>query len=150
MSRHGHSGRRGPSQRQLRVGELIRRTLANILARGELHDPELDAIPITVGEVVCTADLRIATVHVMPLMGTVPVADVIAMLARHAGTLRHLLARDVVLRYTPELRFRADDTYDRLDTTRRIFADPRVQQDVAAGGGADGAVTEAEEDADEE
>jgi len=120
----------GSSQRQRRVGELIRRVLADILSQGRVHDPELDAMPITVGEVVCTADLRLATVYVMPLMGSASIAEALRLLARHQGELRHLIGREVALKYAPELRFRADETYDRLDRTRRLFSDPSVRRDL--------------------
>ncbi|MEO0915122.1 MAG: ribosome-binding factor A, partial [Pseudomonadota bacterium] len=69
MSRRDHMPSRGPSQRQLRVGELIRRTLSDVLMRGDLHDPELEGVSITVGEVQPSPDLRQARVHVMPLGG---------------------------------------------------------------------------------
>lgn len=120
----------GPSQRQLRVGELIRRTLADVLNRAEIHDPDLNRMSITVGEVSCSPDLKVATVYVMPLMGSVPVEDAIAALARNKAELRHRVAQDMTLKYAPDLRFRADETFDRLDETRRMFADPSVQRDL--------------------
>ena len=120
----------GPSQRQLRVGELIRRTLADLLNRAEIHDPDLNRMSITVGEVSCSPDLKVATVYVMPLMGSVPVADAIAALARNKFELRHRLAKELTLRYAPDLRFRPDETFDRLDETRRMFSDPVVQRDL--------------------
>lgn len=123
---------RGPSQRQLRVGELIRRTLSDVLNRAEIHDPELNAMSITVGEVSCSTDLRVATVYVMPLMGMANVEDAIKLLAKHKGELRHRVSRELTLKYSPELRFRPDETYDRLDETRRLFADPSVQRDLEA------------------
>ncbi len=122
----------GPSQRQLRVGELIRRTLSDVLNRAEIHDPELNAMSITVGEVSLSNDLKVATVYVMPLMGSVPVADAIAALARHRGELRHRVSQELTLKYAPDLRFRADETFDRLDETRRLFDNPAVQRDLAA------------------
>lgn len=121
----------GPSQRQLRVGELIRRTLSDVLNRAEIHDPALNAMSITVGEVACSPDLKIATVYVMPLMGTVPVEDAIAALARNKAELRHRVAAAMTLKYAPDLRFRADETFDRLDDTRRMFADPSVARDLS-------------------
>lgn len=131
MSSRRQSRGSGPSQRQLRVGELIRRTLADVLNRGEIHDPELNAVPITVGEVSCSPDLRIATVYVMPLMGSIPVEHAIALLARHKGELRHRIAAEMTLKYAPDLRFRPDETFDRLDETRRMFSDEVVQRDIA-------------------
>lgn len=125
-----HTGE-GPTQRQLRVGELIRRTLSDILNRGDIHDPELNRMSITVGEVRCSPDLKVATAYVMPLMGSVPVADAIAALARNKAELRHRIGAGMTLKYTPDLRFRPDETFDRLDETRRLFADPSVQRDLA-------------------
>ncbi len=131
----------GPSQRQLRVGELIRRTLSDVLNRGEIHDPELNAMSITVGEVSCSPDLKVATVYVMPLMGSVPVEAAIAALARNKGELRHRISSEVTLKYAPDLRFRPDETFDRLDETRRMFDDPKVRRDVDAPGDDAGADT---------
>jgi ribosome-binding factor A len=126
-----HTGN-GPSQRQLRVGELIRRTLSDVLNRAEIHDPDLNRMSITVGEVSCSPDLKVATVYVMPLMGSVAVEDAIAALARNKHELRHRLSQEMTLKYAPDLRFRPDETFDRLDETRRLFSDPTVQRDLAA------------------
>ncbi|MDZ7905239.1 MAG: 30S ribosome-binding factor RbfA [Cypionkella sp.] len=123
---------KGPSQRMLRVGEMIRRTLSDILLRGEVHDPALNDMSITVGEVAVSPDLRVATVYVMPMSGTATPAEAIAAMARHKGILRKMVADEMTLRYAPELRFRADETFDRLDEARRLFADPVVQRDIAA------------------
>lgn len=130
-SKHLHKGA-GPSQRQLRVGELIRRTLSDVLNRGDIHDPELNAMSITVGEVSCSPDLKVATVYVMPLMGSIPVEAAIAALARNRTELRRRVSQEMTLKYAPDLRFRADETFDRLDETRRLFSDPTVQRDLAA------------------
>lgn len=133
MAQKRFSSGKGPSQRQLRVGELIRRTLSDILNKAEIHDPALNDMSITVGEVRVSADLKIATVFVMPLMGTVNVTEAIATLKRNKFELRHRVAQEMTLRYAPDLRFLADDTFDRMDETRRLFADERVQRDIAAG-----------------
>lgn len=122
----------GPSQRQLRVGELIRRTLADVLNRADIHDPDLNRMSITVGEVSCSRDLKIATVHVMPLMGSVPVEDAIAALSRNKYELRRRISAELTLKYAPDLRFRPDVVFDRLDESRRMFADPAVQRDITA------------------
>ncbi len=132
MSNKRFSSGSGPSQRQLRVGELIRRTLSDVLNRADIHDPELNAMPITVGEVSCSPDLKVCTVYVMPLMGTAKVEDAIKALARNKGELRRRVGMELTLKYAPDLRFRPDETFDRLDETRRLFADPTVQRDLAA------------------
>lgn len=121
----------GPSQRQLRVGELIRRTLSDVLNRAEVHDPDLNRLSITVGEVRCSPDLKVATVFVMPLGGGDVQAAIVA-LSRNKPELRHRIAKDMTLKYAPDLRFLPDDTFDRLDETRRMFADEKVQRDIAA------------------
>lgn len=122
----------GPGQRQLRVGELIRRTLSDILNRADIHDPALNAMSITVGEVSLAPDLKIATVYVMPLMGGATVEEAIAALARNKAELRRRLSSELTLKYAPDLRFQADETYARLDETRRLFSDDVVQRDIAA------------------
>lgn len=132
MSNKRFSSGNGPSQRQLRVGELIRRTLSDVLNRAEIHDPDLNRMSITVGEVSCSPDLKVATVYVMPLMGSVSVEDAIAALARNKHELRRRLGAEMTLKYAPDLRFRPDETFDRLDETRRLFSDEKVQRDLAA------------------
>lgn len=122
----------GPSQRQLRVGELIRRTLSDVLARGDVHDPDLNRMSITVGEVRTSPDLKVATAFVMPLGGAEAEAA-LAALRRNRGELRHLVARGLTLKFAPELRFALDETFDRMDETRRIFADERVRRDLEGG-----------------
>ena len=138
MSQKRFSPAAGPSQRQLRVGELIRRTLSDVLNRAEIHDPVLNAMPITVGEVSCSPDLKVCTVYVMPLMGSGPVDEAIKALARNKGELRRRIGAELTLKYAPDLRFRPDETFDRLDETRRLFADPSVQRDLAADEDRDG------------
>lgn len=136
MARHPNEPR-GPSQRQLRVGELIRRKLSEILLRGEVHDEELNALMITVSEVTVSADLKIATAWVLPLGGDKK-EEAIAALKRCKGPLRHLVGKDMTLRHSPDLRFRIDETFDRMDATRALFADATVARDVAAKDDADG------------
>ncbi|MGQ0566760.1 MAG: 30S ribosome-binding factor RbfA [Gemmobacter sp.] len=136
MSKPRHQSSQGPSQRQLRVGELIRRTLSDVLNRAEVHDPVLNTMSITVGEVRVSPDLKVATVHVMPLGGG-DVEAAIAALARNKYELRRRVAGAMTLKYAPDLRFRPDETFDALDATRRMFADPVVQRDLAAGEGDD-------------
>ncbi|GIT90954.1 ribosome-binding factor A [Jannaschia pagri] len=131
MARSQSDGGRGPSQRQLRVGELIRRTLSDVLIRGEIHDPDLQAMSITVGEVTVTRDLKIATCWVLPLGGKGK-DDTIAALTRNKGALRRAVTKDMALKVAPDLRFRIDETFDRMDATRALFADERVRRDVEA------------------
>lgn len=136
MTRDRFPQGRGPSQRQLRVGELIRRRLADVLARGDLHDEALARMSVTVGEVRTSPDLKVATVYVMPL-GGVGVEAALAALERHRGDLRRMVGRALAMKFTPELRFRADETFDRMDATRRMLADARVRRDVEGDDGED-------------
>jgi len=119
----------GPSQRQLRVGELIRRTLSEVLMRGDIHDPELNALSITVGEVRTSPDLKIATAFVMPLGGEGR-DESIQLLARNKPELRRIIGRKSGLKFAPDLRFRLDETFDQMDETRRILSDETVRRDV--------------------
>lgn len=123
-----HTGR-GPSQRQLRVGELIRRTLSEVLLRGELHDPDVARMSITVSEVRVSPDLRIATAYVLPLGGDNK-DEAIKGLARNKGELRRAISKATKLQFTPELRFMIDETFDRMDETRRLLSDEKVQRDI--------------------
>ena len=127
-----HSSPQGPRQRQLRVGEMIRRILSELLMQGEIHDPVLNSMSISIGEVVMSPDLKVATIYVTPLMGGASVAETIAALARNAWELRKRVSSELTLRYSPELRFRPDETFDRMDAARKLFADPVVQRDIAA------------------
>lgn len=131
MAQKRFSNDRGPSQRQLRVGELIRRTLSDVLLRADVHDPELNRHSITVGEVRTSPDLKMATAYVLPL-GGIGAEDALVALRRNAPELRHLVAKEMTLKYAPQLRFELDGTFDRLDDTRRIFSDERVRRDVEA------------------
>ncbi|MBT4566736.1 MAG: 30S ribosome-binding factor RbfA [Marinovum sp.] len=119
----------GPSQRQLRVGELIRRTLSEVLARGDIHDPELNRISVTVGEVSASPDLKVATAYVCPLGGQGG-DNLIALLAKNKWEIRRAISKELTLKYTPDLRFRLDETFDRMDETRRLFSQDAVRQDL--------------------
>ncbi|MCE0506053.1 MULTISPECIES: 30S ribosome-binding factor RbfA [unclassified Roseivivax] len=119
----------GPSQRQLRVGELVRRALSDVLMRGDLHDPDLAGMSITVGEVRVSPDLKVATAYVVPLGGRGQ-DTLVKLLARNAGELRKLVAKNVKLKFAPELRFRLDETFDKLDETRRLFNQDDVRRDL--------------------
>ena len=119
----------GPSQRQLRVGELIRRTLSDVLMREEIHDPDLNRISITVGEVTASPDLKIATAYVSSLGGEKN-GDIIKLLSQNRSDLRRVISKQMTLKYAPDLRFRLDETFDRMDDTRRLFADEKVKRDL--------------------
>ena len=113
----------------LRVGEMIRRTLSDVLARGDVHDPDLNRMSITVGEVRTSPDLKIATAYVLPLGGEGR-EDVIEFLARNKGELRRIIGKKLALKFAPDLRFRIDETFDQLDETRRLFEQDDVRRDI--------------------
>ena len=129
MAKNKFQEGKGPSQRQLRVGELIRRTLSDVLARGSIHDPELEQMSITVGEVRTSPDLRIATVFLLPL-GGIGKEDVLKILARNQGELRRAVGKQLSLKYAPEFRFRLDETFDRMDNSRRLFTEESIRRDL--------------------
>ena len=119
------------SQRQLRVGELVRHALAELLARGEVHDPVIEGHLITVPEVKMTADLRLATIYVMPLGGRDAEA-VVAALERNKRYLRGEIARHVNLKFAPEIRFRIDERFDEAERIEKLLRTPAVRRDLDA------------------
>jgi len=119
----------GPSQRQLRVGELIRRTLAEVLSQGEVHDPDLNRMVITVSEVRVSPDLRVATVYVLPLGGQGQ-QEALDALRRNRGEIRRIVTKKVAMRWSAELRFVIDDTFDRIDETARLLDQDAVKRDL--------------------
>src|SRR6202035_4169284 len=128
MTRHHqreHSA--GGSQRQLRVGELIRHELADMLSRGEIHDPVIEHHLITVPEVRMSPDLRLATVYVMPLGGR-DEADVLGALDRNKRYVRGEIARRVNLKFAPEIRFRVDERFDEAERIEKIIGTPAVER----------------------
>ena len=115
----------------LRVGEVIRRGLSEVLSRGEIHDADLNRMMITVGEVRVSADLRIATCYVLPLGGDGK-DDLLKMLSKNKHELRMVLTQKLKLKHSPELRFQLDHTYDQMEATRAMLAQEDVARDIAA------------------
>jgi ribosome-binding factor A len=120
---------KGPTQRQLRVGELIRHAMAEMLTRGDVHDPVLEGHLITVPEVRMSADLRLATVYVMPLGGR-DESEVVAALERHKRYLRGEIAHRVNLKFAPDIRFRIDERFDEADRIDKLLRSPDVARDL--------------------
>jgi ribosome-binding factor A len=130
MARHQHRNRpAAASQRQLRVGELVRHTLADMLTRGEVHDPVIESHLITVPEVSMTADLRLATIYVVPLGGR-DEQPVLAALERNKKYLRGEIARRVNLKFAPDIRFRLDERFDEAERIDKLLRTPEVQRDL--------------------
>src|SRR6188472_1886238 len=119
----------GQSQRQLRVGELVRHAVAELLARGEVHDPVIEGHLITVPEVRMSPDLRLATVYVMPLGGK-DEEEVVAALERNKKFLRGEIAHRVNLKFAPEIRFRVDERFDEAERIEKILRTPEVRRDL--------------------
>ena len=131
--RHKHHRDResqaGPSQRQLRVGELVRHTLADLFSRGAVHDPVIEGRLITVPEVRMTADLRLATIYVMPLGGR-DTKEVLDALERNKRYLRGEIARKVNLKFAPDIRFHIDERFDEAERIEKLLRTPAVQRDL--------------------
>lgn len=119
----------GASQRQLRVGELVRHAVSDLLAQGHVHDPALEGHIITVPEVRMSPDLKLATVYVMPLGGR-GIDDVIAALDRNKKFLRGEVAHRVNLKFAPDLRFRVDERFDEAERIEKLLRTPAVQKDL--------------------
>ena len=132
MSRHARQDRgtpQGPSQRQLRAGELVRHALVAILREEEINDPALVGVSVTVTEVRMSPDLRHATVFIEPLGGG-HANEVVDGLNRHAKFLRGRLGRSIELKFTPDLKFLHDESFNEAARMNRLFEDPRVQKDL--------------------
>ncbi len=119
----------GPSQRQLRAGELVRHALVEIFREHEINDPALKGVSVTVTEARVNPDLRHANVFVEPLGGENG-AEVVKALNRHSKFIRGHLGRMIDMRFTPDLHFRHDDTFIEAERIARLFDDPKVRQDL--------------------
>jgi ribosome-binding factor A len=123
--------RRGPSQRQLRVGEMLRHALAEILAREEIRDPDLEGVSVTITQVKPSGDMRHATVYCEPLGGKNAKA-IVAALNRHKGFLRGEMGHLIAIKFTPELRFVEDESFAEAEKIETILKSPRVQRDLSS------------------
>jgi ribosome-binding factor A len=129
MRKHASAHERGPSQRQLRVGELLRHSLSEILTRGDVRDPDLEGVSVTVTQVKPSGDMRHATVFVEPLGGKNAKAIVDA-LNRHKGFLRGLMGKTITTKFTPELRFAEDLSFAEAERIENLLKSSRVQRDL--------------------
>jgi ribosome-binding factor A len=127
--RHSRAPDRAPSQRQLRVGELIRHALSNMLTRGDVHDPVLEGTMVTIPEVRMTADLRLATIYVMPLGGK-NVDAVIDAFNRNKKYLRSEIAHHVNLKFAPDIRFLPDERFGEAERIEKLLRTPAVRRDL--------------------
>jgi ribosome-binding factor A len=129
-TRHHQQDRAGGSQRQLRVGELIRHELADMLSRGDIHDPVIEGHMITVPEVHMSPDLRLATIYVMPLGGRNE-QEVIEALDRNKRYIRGEISHRVNLKFAPDIRFRIDERFDEAERIEKLLRTPQVRRDLA-------------------
>ena len=127
--KHDRHKSTGPSQRMLRVGELVRHALAGLFARGEIEDPELVGAVITVPEVRMSPDLKLASAYVMPLGGE-RAAEIVAALNRHQRFIRGRVAPEIDLKFAPEIRFFVDETFEEFGKIDALLKSDRVQRDL--------------------
>ncbi|MBY0227388.1 MAG: 30S ribosome-binding factor RbfA [Hyphomicrobium sp.] len=131
MSRKKSSSKtgKGPSQRMLRVGEMVRHKVAELLIRGEIHDDVLASHVVSISEVRISPDLKLATAYVMPLGGK-DTEKVIAALERHKKFIRAEVAQTLDLKYAPDIRFREDETFEEVSRIDRLLFSEKVRRDV--------------------
>lgn len=129
MARHRDPQQPGSGQRQLRVGELVRHALSEMLIRADVHDPVLAAHTVTVPEVRMSPDLRLATIYVMPLGGR-DQAEIIAALERNKKYLRGEISRRINLKFAPDIRFMIDERFDEAARIERLLRSPEVARDL--------------------
>jgi ribosome-binding factor A len=129
MSRLHHQQGGEPSQRALRVAEVVRHAVAELLVRSSIGDPVLESRAITIPEVRMSPDLKLATIYVMPLGGNC-VGDVLTALERHKKHLRGELARRINLKVAPEIRFKADLRFDYDARIDALLESPAVKRDL--------------------
>lgn len=119
----------GPTQRMLRVGELVRHALAGLFARGEIEDDALTGAVLTVPEVRMSPDLKLASAYVMPLGGE-RAAEIVEALNRHQRFIRGRIAPELDLKFAPEVRFFVDETFEEFGKIDAILRSERVQRDL--------------------
>ena len=118
-----------PSQRALRVGELVRHRLAQLMVRGDIHDEILAGLVISISEVRMSPDLKLATAYIMPLGGKDTDAA-IAAFNRHKKFIRGDVAKHLNLKSAPEIRFMADDSFAEAERIERLLLSPAVRRDI--------------------
>ena len=130
MTRKKTSSAKAPTQRMLRIGELIRHRIAQLLVRGDIHDDLIASHSITIPEVRISHDMKLATIYVMPLGGD-DMKPVIDALERNKKYIRAQVAQTLNLRYAPDLRFREDQTFEEATRIDRLLDSAHVRQDIA-------------------
>ncbi|HEY0281379.1 MAG TPA: 30S ribosome-binding factor RbfA [Rhizomicrobium sp.] len=131
-----HASNIGPSQRQLRVGETLRHALSEILIRGDIRDPDLMGVSVTITQVLPSGDMRHATAYCEPLGGK-NADKIVAALNRHKAYLRGQMGHLIALKFTPELRFVEDKSFAEAERIETILKSERVRRDLAKKSGGD-------------
>ena len=121
-----------PSQRQLRVGEVLRHALSSIFARGETNDPELEEIGVTVLEVSMSPDLKQGLVFVRPLQLNKE-KELLAAIKRNRKYIRILMVPHISLKFMPDIRFKIDTAPDHAQRIDHLLTQPKVKRDLATG-----------------
>src|SRR5258708_31458654 len=124
---HRRDNTPGGSQRQLRVGELVRHAMSDLLTRGEVHDPVIEGHLVTVAEVRMSADLRLATIYVMPLGGR-DAEEVVTAFERHKKFLRAEISHRINLKFAPDIRFRVDERFAEAERIDKLLRSPEVKR----------------------
>jgi len=119
----------GLSNRQLRVGELVRRAISDILVREDIYEEELVNTSITVSEVRCTTDLKLALVYVIPLGGKNS-KEVVSALKSRKSEIRKMLSKKLNMKFLPDLRFLEDISFDQMEKTNKLLNNPSVTRDL--------------------
>ena len=127
----------GGSQRQLRVGEMLRHALADVLRENDIRDPDLDGVSVTITQIKPSPDMRYATVYCEPLGGG-NAKEIVAALNRHKGFLRGEMGHRIAMKFTPDLRFVEDESFAEAQKIENILKSERVSRDLAASGGEEG------------
>ena len=125
------TGPGGPTQRQLRVGEMLRHALADVLRQNDIRDPDLDGVSVTITQIKPSPDMRYATVYCEPLGGG-NAKEIVAALNRHKGFLRGEMGHRIAMKFTPDLRFVEDESFAEAQKIETILKSPEVQRDLAA------------------
>ena len=117
------------SQRQLRVGQEVRRVIAEAIEQGEVRSPELSSAFITITQVIMSPDLKYATIYLTTLNGK-NLGVILEQVTADKWLFKKLVADKLKLRWTPELNFRADDTFDEAERINKLMNDPKVKADI--------------------
>ncbi len=129
----GDMNQGGPTQRQLRVGEMLRHALADVLRENDIRDPDLDGVSVTITQIKPSPDMRYATVYCEPLGGG-NAKEIVAALNRHKGFLRGEMGHRIAMKFTPDLRFVEDESFAEAQKIETILKSPEVQRDLSAPG----------------